>query len=160
MKVSEENVLGQGGVFMLFYDCIEPAKLMLSKPMQVTETPKQSGVEESILEPIEVQQISVPEQAIVSDPVAIAANVPLPGIDDDDLSDSEYQDSILTTREESIATSVSEFDDDETVEQEEQDYQPAKAIVIPPFIQQTGVHTEAEGVGQQKILSPGSLLMV
>jgi ubiquitin carboxyl-terminal hydrolase 1 len=200
MKVSEENVLGQGGVFMLFYDCIEPAKHVLSKSMQITEASEPSGLKESVLEPIKVQANSAPEETTVSDPLAIAANVPLPDfddidlsdskdqnsilttreesittivdplaiaanvplpdIDDNDLSDSEYQDSILTTRDESIATSVSEFDDDETEEQEEQNYHPAKAIVIPPYIQHTGVHTKGEGVGQQKILSPGSLVMV
>lgn len=46
MRVSEENVLGQGGVFMLFYDCIDPAGLISSEAPNIkhAKTPENSSV--------------------------------------------------------------------------------------------------------------------
>ena len=140
MKDSEENVLGQGGVFMLFFDCIEPATSVPSDVLSVEPSP-------------------ATEQLSTSD-TALAASIPLPDIDDTDLSDPEDQESILTTREESVATSVSEYDEEESEETEKQDYLPTKEILVPPYIQQTGVHNEGEAAGQQGMRSPGSLLMV
>ena len=143
MKVSEENVLGQGGVFMLFFDCIEAA---------IQRPPKSFSAGLSH---------SVAAHPSTSD-ITLATSIPLPDIDDSDLSSPEGEDSLLATREESIATSVSEYDDEESseTEQKQQDYSPTKAILVPPYIQQTGVHNEGEAAGQQGLLSPGSLLMV
>jgi ubiquitin carboxyl-terminal hydrolase 1 len=141
MKVSEENILGQGGVFMLFYDCIEPASPVLPKAA--------------------MPEATTPVKIVPTIDVEMAASVPLPDKDDSDLSetDTDYRDSLATTREESVATSVSEFDDEENDEQQE-DYEPTKAILVPPYIQQTGVHNEGEGAGKQGMASPGSLVMV
>jgi len=87
----------------------------------------------------------------------VAANIPLPTFDDDDLSESEYQESGLTTREQSIATSISDYDSEEPGQGEEA-YEPAKAIVVPPYIQHTGVH-DREGA-KENISPSGSLVMV
>ncbi|KAE9370339.1 cysteine proteinase [Stipitochalara longipes BDJ] len=129
-KVTEEAVLSQGGVFMLFYDCVEPAAPAPLKSEQTDQTHT----------------------------LVVAANIPLPTFEDDDLSESEYQESGLTTREESIATSISDYDSEEPGQGEEA-YEPAKAIVVPPYIQQTGVHTR-EGASKENISPSGSLVMV
>jgi ubiquitin carboxyl-terminal hydrolase 1 len=82
-------------------------------------------------------------------------------MDDSDALESDEQESTLTSWEESTATSVSEYDDEDNErESERQEYKPTKAILIPPYIQQTGVHNEEESAGQQGIMSAGSLLMV
>lgn len=141
-KVSEESVLGQGGVFMLFFDRIEPETTSLS--------------EKASLEPN-----SITEPTAATSELRLAASIPLPSMDDSDALESDEQESTLTSWEESTATSVSEYDDEDNErESERQEYKPTKAILIPPYIQQTGVHNEEESAGQKGIMSAGSLLMV
>jgi len=161
-KVTEETVLSQGGVFMLFYDCIEPASPV--SPTTVAEEPT-PVVEETPAEPTSSDPLDTaaeePIQSIeglpVSDLLAAAANIPLPSIDDE-LSESEYQDSLITNREESIATSISDYDSEENGQGTDEAYEPAKAIVVRSYIQQAGVHS---GEGAKENVSPsGSLVMV
>jgi ubiquitin carboxyl-terminal hydrolase 1 len=110
-------------------------------------------LEAAVKEP--VQSI---EQADPTDMLAVAANIPLPTLDEDDLSESEYQESGLTTREESIATSISDYDSEEFGQGEEA-YEPVKAIVVSPYVQQTGVY-HSEGATKGNISPPSSLVMV
>jgi ubiquitin carboxyl-terminal hydrolase 1 len=203
MKVSEENVLGQGGVFMLFYDRIEPATPALpnvpavdathavdsTAPASVepvlAEHVKAAGPEKSELAPNSVFQYldkeaasstsvvppesavepTIPELAGIvkivpieptepTEELVLAANIPLPDQDDSDLSLYSCDE---TTRSESVApaTIISEFDDDE--DEKHDDYQPAKAIVVPPYIPQTGGKKGSTGSLEG---STGSLLMV
>jgi ubiquitin carboxyl-terminal hydrolase 1 len=135
MKVSEENVLAQGGVFMLFFDCVESATT--------------TSTETFSLEPEHVL-----DGTAISD-VALAVTIPLPG---NDASDDEKEHS-LRNREASSATSVSEFDEDDNEEYDPKDYRPTQAILVPPFIQQTGVRNEGKSAGPQGMI-PGSLVMV
>ncbi|KAG8159888.1 hypothetical protein KVR01_010525 [Diaporthe batatas] len=46
-KVDEEQVLQQGGVFMLFYDCVDPNSVLVGAPQGPTEPNK--AVEESVV---------------------------------------------------------------------------------------------------------------
>lgn len=141
MKVSEEHVLSQGGVFMLFFDCIEPARLITSAPTQ------------------SVLAMSV--ETLPSD-LEVAINIPLPNDEDSNISEPDSQES-LSMREQSTTTSISDHDEEEADEHENatQEYKPTKAIIISTYIQKTSVHNEDEGVGQQGVASPsGSLLMV
>ena len=165
MKVSEENVLGQSGVFMLFFDLVEPAK---SVPAEQTGLEghhlNQYSVEAASSNPFEskpVELLPTVEQASPED-LDVAANVPLPELNDSDLSDSDLpSESIQTTREESLNTSISDCDEEESMEPEQNGYSPTKAIVVPPYIQQPGVHNnEGEETGKQGIVPSGNLVMV
>ena len=163
-KVTEEAVLSQGGVFMLFYDCVELASPASLKPLVDEPTPV---VDETAIDPVTVEErleaaakepVQSIEQTDPTDMLAVAANIPLPTLDEDDLSESEYQESGLTTREESIATSISDYDSEEFGQGEEA-YEPVKAIVVPPYVQQTGVYN-SEGATKGNISPPSSLVMV
>ncbi|KAH8765814.1 hypothetical protein BGZ57DRAFT_901229 [Hyaloscypha finlandica] len=169
-KVTEEAVLSQGGAFMLFYDCIEPAGPATLNPVVDKSTPVEEGKleEEAVVDPIPLESVMANtakkplqsvEQSDQGEMLAVAANIPLPTFDDDDLSESEYQESGLTTREESIATSISDYDSEETGQGNEEVYKPAKAIVVPPYIQQTG-GVSSEGAAKENISPSGSLVMV
>ncbi|KAG4436813.1 hypothetical protein IFR05_007703 [Cadophora sp. M221] len=154
-KVSEDNVLGQGGVFMLFYDCIEPG---------TTRTPEIEIPEAAAVTPEEkVSSITTSPNNVTQEPISdetsMVHGIPLPDTDNEDLSESDGQDSLPPTREESIATSISECDEEDVPDQEPaESYQPAKAIVVPPYINKAGNDTTN---GEQNIMSPsGSLLMV
>jgi ubiquitin carboxyl-terminal hydrolase 1 len=76
MRVSEEKVLGQGGVFMLFYDSIEPA-MISSRPTDASD---------------------------VSVEVALAASIALPTESGDELEDSDCDEHSSTTSCEQILT--------------------------------------------------------
>lgn len=129
-KVGEENVLGQGGVFMLFFDCVEPATTIPPRPA------------ESSLSDVE-----------------LAASIALPESDDSNLSDNEEQNSSFGTRESSIATSISS-EEDSHVTAKDQDYSPAKAILVPPYIKSSGgVYTQG-GQAQERHQSSSNLVMV
>ncbi|KAH6724321.1 hypothetical protein BKA61DRAFT_27460 [Leptodontidium sp. MPI-SDFR-AT-0119] len=154
-KVSEDNVLGQGGVFMLFYDCIEPGTI---------RTPEIEIPDAAEVAPEEkVSAITTSPRKTTDDPIlpdlTMVHGIPLPDTDNEDLSQSDDQDSLPPTREESIATSISEYDEEDVPDQEPAEiYQPAKAIVVPPYINKAGNDPTN---GEQKIMSPnGSLLMV
>lgn len=137
MKVSEDNVLGQGGIFMLFYDFIEPALPISSQP------------------PIK-EIASVAEN---STEVVLAATIPLPDCSDDDLdmSDIDEQNSSSLSHEQSIATTISEFGDEGSGP--EQDYLPTKPIIIPRRLQSSSIYHDEERK-QQRMRSSGSMVMV
>ncbi|KAE8444074.1 hypothetical protein EG329_000942 [Mollisiaceae sp. DMI_Dod_QoI] len=166
MKVTEETVLNQGGVFMLFYDCIEsaapvPPKVATAEAEKVLEPESATD----ILPVDETSPAVEPSQAMKSielPDLALVANIPLPVIDDSDLdSDFEDHESVVTVREGSVATEtdISECDEDESIDKE-QDYQPAKAIVVPPYIPQPGVNDDNEDPTKQKMLGPSSSLVM
>lgn len=136
MKVSEDNVLGQGGIFMLFYDCTKPASPISLYPHS-TETASMS---------------KNPSEAV------LAANVPLPGESDDDLDTSDVDDhnSAPLSREPSIATTTSDFGDKGSGQEDA--YLPTKPIVIPPRIQSSVVFSD-EGK-QQRMRPSGSMVKV
>ena len=164
-KVTEENILNEGGVFMLFFDLVEPAEMVSTERLQPAsnpvEQPTSSEPEASV--PVEVhlvQQDSSVEQASPKG-FELAVNVPLPDFDDSDLSESDFTLADSPPREESIATSISECDDEETQEDEEQAYSPTKAIVVPQYIQPTGaLNSEGEAAGKRGIVPSGNLVMV
>lgn len=137
LKVSEDNVLGQGGIFMLFYDIVEPAS-----PISLQNAAKET--------------VSVPKTSVES---VLAASIPLPEEHDDDLdtSDIDEHDSSQLSREQSIVTTISEFGEEGSAS--EQEYQPTKAIVIPPRMQSSGVYHDEKGK-QQRMQSSGSMVMV
>ncbi|TVY34035.1 Ubiquitin carboxyl-terminal hydrolase [Lachnellula subtilissima] len=201
MKVSEENVLGQGGVFMLFYDQVEPAIPTLPKIAAVDMAPPvnssvpvsaapdstegikvaepeasdpqvntvllnndDKAVLSSVVtsEPVKLIESIHPEPAVTvkiphisSNDVVLAANTPLPDQDDSDLS-SFSEDETTTSESAAPATSVSEFTDEEC-ERHDDNYHPAKAIVVPPYIPQMGGKKGSTGSLKG---STGSLLMV
>jgi ubiquitin carboxyl-terminal hydrolase 1 len=105
MKVSEENVLAQGGVFMLFYDCAEPA------------TVSPCGTES-------------PTSSEMSVELSIASSIALPAESDDDIDNSDCDgcSSTTTSRKQSAAASTSDDRDDK-------DYRHTEAIRIPAHIQ-------------------------
>jgi ubiquitin carboxyl-terminal hydrolase 1 len=169
-KVTEEAVLSQGGAFMLFYDCVESGGPATLNPVVDKSTPVEEIKleEDAVVDPIPLESVMANtaknplqsvEQSDQGEMLAVAANIPLPTFDDDDLSESEYQESGLTTREESIATSISDYDSEETGQGNEEVYEPAKAIVVPPYIQQTG-GVSSEGAAKENISPSGSLVMV
>ncbi|KAI1092336.1 cysteine proteinase [Rostrohypoxylon terebratum] len=59
-EVPEETVLAQGGVFMLFYDCVDPRPVLVSTNPQETETEADDGATAS---PIEQNDDHTPEIA-------------------------------------------------------------------------------------------------
>ena len=168
MKVSEENVLNQGGVFMLFFDLVEPARTISTERLASEPADQTTSSDHVAPEPVLLQSDQhhkTVEQTFPAD-LEIAANIPIPDFDDkdlDDLSESEYTtpaDLPQTTREESRGTSISECDEEETPE-EEQDYSPTKAILVPQYIQQPGVHSnEGDEARKQGIVSSSNLVMV
>ncbi len=155
-RVSEDNVLGQGGVFMLFYDCIEQGvtRTLEAEMPDAAEAATPAQIPEILVETSQVQ-----EQAIVPE-LDLAVGLPLPDTDDDDLSQSDYQESLPTNQDESVATSISEYDEDDVAEQPpSENYQPAKAIVVSPYIKNGG--NSLENGESPKMMSPGgSLVMV
>jgi len=148
-KVSEENVLGQGGVFMLFYDCIEPARTM------------QPGHEEAAVSDVGLAaSIALPDtndsDLFDSDVVGLAATIALPDSDDSELSDSDIPSS-PRSRETSVATSVSS--EDAADSNEYQPCSPAKPIVVPPFTNARSTPGADKSTGEAA-LSLGNLVMV
>lgn len=117
-RVNESTVEAQGGVFMLFYDCISPAVL------------RGPALDESSGIPNLDAQSSLPEET------------------EDDETLSENDDSSI---QESSATSVADVDDEGT-------YEPAKPIIVPPFLQ-SSQDTKGEGRRRQESAS-GSLIAV
>ena len=168
MKVNEENVLGQGGVFMLFFDLVEPAQTIsleqqASASNPVDQTAQTASSEPVTLEPMSLQPIHNAVEPASPEDQELAASIPLPDFDDADLSESDFTtpESSLPTWEESIATSISEWDKEENLEHQQQDYSPTKAIVVPPCIQQASVHNnEGEEARKQGIAPSGNLVMV
>lgn len=166
-KVSEQNVLDQGGVFMLFYDCVEPASpiSLKSKVEETTAVNEPLADVETQVEPTDLDLATTanPFADSLNFPVElmVAASTPLPDFDDDDLSDGEYEDSTQNTREESIATTISEFSDEEANDESQNpNYEPTKAIVIPQYIHQSNTDEDANLAKHQDMASPGSLVMV
>jgi ubiquitin carboxyl-terminal hydrolase 1 len=138
MKVSEQNVLGQGGVFMLFYDCIEAPSLTSLK------LPAPGNV----------------SAAQHSEEVDLAASIPLPTDMDDDFDNTASIDDnpfLQLSRQQSSTANTSEFGDEPS--EDEPDYRPTKAILIPPRIQSSSIYLEEENK-EQALRSPSNMVMV
>ena len=170
MKVSEETVLGQGGVFMLFFDNIEPGTIILPEaaPLQFSAAKEPADESELMI----ASRIPLPDDdetsclysstikdATDEGELTIASKIPLPDIDDSDISEVDERGSSLATCGESATTSVSECDDDND-EHDPKDYKPAQAILVPLNKQKTGVHREGGDTGQTGIMFPANMLMV
>lgn len=144
MKVSEEDVLDQGGVFMLFFDNIEPG---------VTLEPENAPAE-----PITFRMSSHASELM------LATSIPLPDVDDSDISEGDERGSSLATWGESAATSVSEFDDDNDDYDREnyarENYEPTQALLLPHSISKTGVNQEGGGARKTGIRLPANMLVV
>jgi ubiquitin carboxyl-terminal hydrolase 1 len=133
-KVSEENVLGQGGVFMLFYDCVQPASLA-----KTDVAPAMDTVTDAVSE------------------AATAARVPLPVEDIE--NEEDPNEPSKSPCEGSIATSASEKDDSTEADAAE-DYQPAQAIHIRPYIESHGYKKDLGEQDGQGMRSNTNLVMV
>ncbi|RKF65572.1 Ubiquitin carboxyl-terminal hydrolase 27 [Golovinomyces cichoracearum] len=85
MKVSQENVLNQGGVFMLFYDCIEPARQRFCEFQlsDATKSEKASTSNENHFSPLHHDNSHFKDEIPCN--ATFAASVPLPFISDDEL---------------------------------------------------------------------------
>ena len=161
MKVSEENVLGQGGVFMLFFDLIIPS----------TPTAQASDIamEVTVLSDLEVaREIPLPRSPTPSDNGTADFDMPngpemLATTQQVSLDPKHLEivdvickgSSSPMIRGDSQATSTS-GDDEEEFTQQQQEYAPTKAIIVPPY---SGARSKEGTTGQQE-LSPGSLVMV
>jgi ubiquitin carboxyl-terminal hydrolase 1 len=166
IKSSEQNVLGQGGVFMLFYDCVEPSSIVEPTTASFREPVASSQprtvdheFKGSILENHASPLPPDPQSATIldSNEAPAAAEIALPTLDDSDLSDYD-----ITYNEGSIATatSISEYDDDEDPASQEavSDYKPTQPILVSPYIPQSGGKSSKDSTSLEG--STSSLLMV
>ncbi|KAH8599825.1 hypothetical protein B0O99DRAFT_681935 [Bisporella sp. PMI_857] len=84
----------------------------------------------------------------------IAASIPLPDGTDSELTESEYQDSVITAPEISIASSVSDYDDDNHDDNHNpnatMDYKSTETIIVPQF------KKDGEEESVERALSPGT----
>lgn len=108
-QVSEDDVLGQGGVFMLFYDCVDGGTVVKSSGV-VAELPVDSNMASNVTPPVVNQSEAVDGATLLS-----------ADLDADDLPQNASQ---------SIAATLSETDESEGWGAQE-DYRPTKAIHIP-----------------------------
>jgi len=156
MKVSEESVLAQGGVFMLFFDLVENAS-----PSSII-TPSlgvNSNLETHIAHKTELKIESVPasnfgslSDSRLASQLPNAVNLPLQDVHDSELPENEDQ-----------ALSVSEFDEDDNDlddPNESNSYAPTKAIILTQSVLEPNINSEDETSGKPNILSNGNLLMV
>ncbi|PBP18193.1 ubiquitin carboxyl-terminal hydrolase [Diplocarpon rosae] len=157
-KVSEDNVLGQGGVFMLFYDCIAPGTTKNPVPEVLDATNATTEIQAPEISLGFVEPDPNRKKPMLSD-LTVAVGLPLPNIHDDEIPQSDDQESLIMPRE--CITTVSECDEDEVSEQRHPvGYQPAKAILVTPYANKAG-HSPNPGKENQRIMSPGgSLVMV
>ncbi|KAK0742280.1 hypothetical protein B0T21DRAFT_361014 [Apiosordaria backusii] len=84
-KVDEETVLGQGGVFMLFYDCIDPEQTLTTDLGGSDGAPEVP--EEETKGPVTFSKVNSPETPTTPAeyaPLLEAAAIPLPDGDDSD----------------------------------------------------------------------------
>ncbi|TQS35903.1 hypothetical protein Golomagni_03663 [Golovinomyces magnicellulatus] len=104
MKVSQENVLNQGGVFMLFYDCIEPARQNFSefRLSDATKSEKASTSMENHFSPL--YHVNSHFNDNIPCNAAFAASIPLPFISDDELLE-------INSEKRSCSSSFAEPDD-------------------------------------------------
>lgn len=133
--VTEDVVLSQGGVFLLFYDCIEQARIV---------SRENSSLEASL--------------PLLSPELDTAVNVPLP--DDTDSDRENFIQKSAVTRRLDIPSSASEDEEEDNDERVLREYPPRQAIIVPTYIQKPGIHSESEDTGRQGLMSPGNLLMV
>ncbi|KAF5877736.1 putative ubiquitin hydrolase protein [Botrytis fragariae] len=169
MKVSEDNVLAQGGVFMLFYDQIESA-IHLSAPDPVIDISMQdTGIEKSACGSHDETTPFMSREAISNS----TKTTPLTEADDTDhvisrsssssnLSDVDTQ---FTSNEshdnKEITASEGSDGDKDTKQKMEAKYTPTKAILIPqPYMRTSkskGGRDSSEGTRENNM---GGLLMV
>ncbi|KAF7865508.1 hypothetical protein EAF04_006482 [Stromatinia cepivora] len=168
MKVSEENVLAQGGVFMLFYDQIESA-IHLSPTKRIIDTPIQN---------VAMETSTCGSQNGVAFPLShgapsnLALNTPLPETDDADLALSNSLSSSNLPEVDAQFTNHENHDDRETVselsdgdedteQREEEEYSPTKAILIPqPYLGTRKNNPERDGGEGVRESGMGGLVMV
>ena len=153
---------------MLFYDLIGSASTSSSSGARAViatdgaaDVKKPMSTSHSVTEYLNSIPLS-PETKPLPE-LAIAASIPLPAISDDDLSALEdstrYQDSVATADNPGLTRSLSEPDEDELDEVHE-GYRPVKPLFVQPYLPETGMDDNREGVDSKQTLSPGSLLMV
>jgi ubiquitin carboxyl-terminal hydrolase 1 len=166
MKSSEQNVLAQGGVFMLFYDCVEPSSIVdpstASSRGPVAESQPGTVDHEfkgAILENYASPLPPNPQSSVILDSngAPAAAEIALPTLDDSDLSD---YDNTLNEGSIATATSISEYDDDDdpAPQHAESDYKPTQPIVVSPYVPQSGGKASKDGTSLEG--STSNLLMV
>lgn len=137
-KVSEENVLSQGGVFMLFFNLIED-----SITVKTPAAPPNPSL--------------APEQTHILE-LDIAAGVPLPSADDSDLIEAND----LAPGEADVDKSVTgsttddDYDNEETSDTE---YKPTEPIHVQPYLA-NNLHNEDGASAKRDIMNPKNLVMV
>lgn len=158
-KVSKATVLGQGGVFMLFYDCIENGSTRMSQP-EANHTPTSAGLAKKVDAPAAPSQPSYNNEEPVLPNLLLPTSIPLPSADDEQLLELEDDTSLRSmSHDESKATSVSEYDDDSSAEHEVENYKPVEPIVVSPYINKAG-NGSGNGNQEKMIGAGGSLVMV
>ncbi|KAG9246484.1 hypothetical protein BJ878DRAFT_581303 [Calycina marina] len=141
MKVSEENVLGQGGVFMLFFDLIETAS-PISSP-----SPVDAIVQDMRIAP--ASELDMSPVAEVAPTTVLAAAVPLPDTADMSLfKDGDL--SINTSHDDNDAPSL----DHSTL------YTRTKAIILPHTIPTSSINSEEEQPANPGTLTNSNLIMI
>ncbi|KAI1007980.1 hypothetical protein K3495_g260 [Podosphaera aphanis] len=163
LKVTEENVLGQGGAFMLFYDCVQPAGPILSGTS--SKFPAQTNDESASItplwspEPCSIDSRLGSSNQNLHEDLSRAVNIPLPRIEDDDLMEDERLRSILSRR--SMETTRIRPDSTEIVLRDQYEGNPNTSLEIPQFPWKAD-ETERQGAQMRKrnIVSAGSLVSV
>ncbi|KAK8901169.1 hypothetical protein ACHAPF_009274 [Botrytis cinerea] len=169
MKVSEDNVLAQGGVFMLFYDQIEPA-VHLSPIDPVADISMQdAGIEKSACGSQPGITPLISHEAISNSDMI----PPSPEIDDtgivisrsssaSNLSDAEMQFKNNESHDDRETTASEGSDGDEdTKQKKETRYTPTKAILIPqPYMRTSKSKSGRDSSEGTRENNMGGLLMV
>lgn len=169
MRVSEDNVLAQGGVFMLFYDQIKPA-IYLPPPQPIVDEPTQDvNTESSTCTTTNEEVIPLSHETSFT----TATNTPLPETDDGDLAVLTSPLSSLDISEVETSTNQEDHDDrgtnsselsepDEDIEPGvEEEYSPTKAILIPqPYLSVRKNDSERDSSEGVREGSLAGLLMV
>ncbi|KAF7881902.1 uncharacterized protein EAF02_006590 [Botrytis sinoallii] len=169
IKVSEDNVLAQGGVFMLFYDQIEPA-VHLSALDSVTDTSMQdAGIEKSACSS-QSETTPFTSRETISNSTKIT---PLTETDDADhiisrsssSSNLSDVDTYFTNNEnhdnEEITASEGSDRDEDTKQTIEARYTPTKPILIPqPYMRTSKSKNGRDSSEGTRENNMGGLLMV
>ena len=124
---------------MLFFDNIEPGSTLNAGTAPVQPSAITELCDESEL--------------------VLATSIPLPDIDDSDISEGDERGSSLATYGESATTSVSEYDDDND-DDDPEEYEPARETLVPSGLPKTGVHREGGGARQPGMMFSSNMLTV
>lgn len=157
-QVSEDNVLNQGGVFMLFYDLVEPPTLAVKKPSpskRLEDTPHAEASEFKEFLESRHPEFLVSRKPEAADGDAAAMQHTL----DETEAEREDDSSVMSTQNDESETSGSRRSS--VTEASAEAYSPAKPIRISSFVPAAGAagqDQEVERTGVQGVAA--STIMV